>query len=325
MTQWVSFEEIKQNVTMEAVLEHYGLLDRLKQRRDELIGLCPFHEESRGSFYANTKKNVFQCFGCKAKGNVLDFVALMERVDIREAGLLLQDWFQIVAEKPSGTSSDDRKRRQPRSRIIKPEQTKNTPLSFELKLDPTHPYVRQRGLTSETIDYFGLGYAARGVMQGRIAIPIHDECGELVAYAGRWPGEPPDNEGRYRLPPNFHKSLVVYNLHRASEQAKKEKRLVVVEGFFPCFWLWQAGINNVVALMGSSLSTRQKELLVDCLSSDGALLLLFDNDKAGQLCGQQCLDELSLYFPVKSLHLPNGCHQPDDMTPKQIRELLALP
>ena len=68
-------------------------------------------------------------------------------------------------------------------------------------------------------------------MAGRIAIPIHNEHGELVAYAGRWPGEPPDGEGKYKLPAGFHKSLVVYNLHRAKALAR-EKGLLVVEGFF---------------------------------------------------------------------------------------------
>ena len=98
-------------------------------------------------------------------------------------------------------------------------------------------------------------------MAGRIAIPIHNEQGELVAYAGRWPGEPPDGEGKYKLPAGFHKSLVVYNLHRAKDHAK-EQGLIVVEGFFDCMRLHQAGIPNVVALMGSSLSEEQEALLV---------------------------------------------------------------
>jgi hypothetical protein len=61
-------------------------------------------------------------------------------------------------------------------------------LSFSLHLDPAHPYLRERGLSDEDIETFGLGLASRGVMAGRIAIPIHDELGQLVAYAGRWPG-----------------------------------------------------------------------------------------------------------------------------------------
>ena len=84
---------------------------------------------------------------------------------------------------------------------------KNSPLSFELKLD--------LGLTEAAIEHFGLGFAGRGVMKGRIAIPIHDEYGQLIAYAGRWAANPvPDEESRYKLPDGFHKSQVLYNLHR---------------------------------------------------------------------------------------------------------------
>ena len=77
--------------------------------------------------------------------------------------------------------------------------------------------------------------------------------GELIAYAGRWPGnDPPEGEPKYKFPPNFRKSLVLYNLHRAREHAGEG--LIVVEGFFSgVFTLWQQGRKNVVAIMGSSL------------------------------------------------------------------------
>jgi DNA primase len=120
-----------------------------------------------------------------------------------------------------------------------PETAKvNPPLKFALKsLDPAHPYLTERGFTPETIAHFGVGWCTgKGIMAGRIAIPMHNEQGELVAYAGRWPGEPPDGEGKYKLPTGFHKSLVVYNLHRAMDHAK-DQGLIVVEGFFDCMRL----------------------------------------------------------------------------------------
>lgn len=80
-------------------------------------------------------------------------------------------------------------------------------------------------------------------MKDRIAIPIHNENGELVTYIGRWINEePPEGEGKYKIPPNFHKSLAVYNLHRTRELAK-EKGLILVEGFFGCMKVWQAGFK----------------------------------------------------------------------------------
>ena len=174
-------------------------------------------------------------------------------------------------------------------------EIKNPPLSFALKnLDPEHPYLTARGFTKETIEEFGLGYFTKGLMKGRIAIPIHNEQGELVAYAGRWPGDPPDGEGKYKLPAGFHKSLVVFNLHRVKDQVRSEG-LILVEGFFDCMRLWQAGLHNVVALMGSSLSPEQEALIVKAVGPKGKVALLFDEDEAGWACREEVLSLLLQY------------------------------
>src|SRR5258705_2735626 len=105
-----------------------------------------------------------------------------------------------------------------------------------------------------TIKTFGVGYCARGLMRGRIAIPIYDERGDLVAYAGRSVGkELAETKGKYRLPDGFKKSFVLFNLHRAKEHAARG--LIVVEGFFDAMKVHQAAYPNVVALMGSTVST----------------------------------------------------------------------
>jgi DNA primase len=119
-------------------------------------------------------------------------------------------------------------------------------------------------------------------MHGRIVIPIHNEAGELIAYAGRWPGNAgwPEGEDKYRLPPGFHKSLVLFNLHRAREHTIDG--LIVVEGFFDTLDFWQRGRKNVVALMGSSLSEAQERLIVQTVGGRGRVLLAFDPDEAGR-------------------------------------------
>ena len=162
-------------------------------------------------------------------------------------------------------------------------------------------------------------------MKNRIAIPIHNdnESAELVAYAGRWPGEPPDDVEKYVLPPGFHKSQVLYNFHRARQLGEVKRELIVVEGFFTVFNFWQAGVSNVVALMGSSLGAKQKELLVQLLQGDGKVVLLFDEDNAGVACKTQCLDELSSHLFVKSPTLPSGVVQPDALTSEQIQQLFT--
>jgi len=176
-------------------------------------------------------------------------------------------------------------------------------LSDDEYLDGTHPYLTERGLAPEAIEYFGIGCCNRGLMKNRIAIPIHNEQGELVAYAGRWAGETPESQERYLLPTDFHKSAELFNVHRV-EMASKE--IVLVEGFFSVFWLWQHGIANVAALMGSSLSDRQRDILVDRLAPNGKALLLFDDDDAGDTGRRLGLDKLADQLFVKSLRLPAG-------------------
>jgi DNA primase len=97
----------------------------------------------------------------------------------------------------------------------------NAPLTFALKLDAAHPYLVERGVPASVVAEFGLGYCSRGVMAGRICIPIHDAVGQLVAYAGRWPGEDvPEDQERYKLPKNFQKSRVLFNLHRVRDAGR---------------------------------------------------------------------------------------------------------
>jgi DNA primase len=100
--------------------------------------------------------------------------------------------------------------------------------------------LKERGLTDETIATFGLGFCQKGILAGHVAIPIHNVKGELVAYAGRWPGVPPNPDEKYKLPKGFMKSWEVFNLHRA-RQVRDEHPLLIVEGFFDAIKLHQHG------------------------------------------------------------------------------------
>lgn len=98
--EWVNFKDIKEKVNIEDLLSHYNLLETLKVKGKELIGYCPIHDKNhynKNSFSVNTEKNVWHCFSCDAGGNILDFVAIMENVDIRKAGLLIKKWFKITS------------------------------------------------------------------------------------------------------------------------------------------------------------------------------------------------------------------------------------
>ena len=196
----------------------------------------------------------------------------------------------------------------------------NPPLEFILPMDQTHPYLSERGLTPETVHEFHVGFCTsdRSLMRGRIVIPIHDyhpDTGDahLVAYAGRWPApESPDADTpKYLLPPNFHKSSVVYNLLSAQRYAR-EQGLVICEGFFAVMRLWQVGIRTGVSLMGSAMSPQQEDLIVRTAGRcTGKVTLLFDPDEAGQACRHDALARLSPHLHVRVVNIDTP---PDELS-----------
>ncbi len=315
-SNWVDFKTVKQAAPIAAVLQQYGITG-LRRHGQELRGCCPIHKgDSNDSFHVSVEKNAFQCFVCGAKGNVLDFVAAMERCSIRDAGLKLQDWFGLAAGgAPKQTTSTNRQLAREKERGER-EPASNKPLTFELTgIDYAHSYLASRGITAETAAHFGVGFfPGKGSMAGRVVIPIHDENGELVAYAGR---SIDGSEPRYKLPAGFQKSAVLYNLHRA--MATGERGLIVVEGFFDCMKVHQAGYPFVVALMGCSMSERQEELLVE-RGSKGIILML-DGDEAGQRGAAEIAARLVRRVFTRVVDLPAG-KQPDQMAAEEIQELL---
>ena len=239
---WVSFRAVKEAVSMEAILRYYQV-PNLRRQRDQLQGRCPIHRGQRDdSFRASLSKNAFQCFACQAHGNVMDFVAAMEKCSIREAAFKLQQWFGPSVASPRWATTEG-------ELVREKEGNTNPPLLFALTgVDHSHLYLAQRGIDRATAIAFGIGFYNRpGLMSGRVVIPIHNCRGELVAYAGRAvDGRIP----KYKVPGGFRKSLELYNLHRA--MATSSKTVIVVEGYFDCVRVHQAGLPWVVGLMGSS-------------------------------------------------------------------------
>src|SRR6266853_6244335 len=263
-SSFVDFKAVKAAITIEQVLEHYGLLDRFKRSGDSLSGPCPIHKGTNPTqFRISLSKNIWNCFSeCKQGGNVLDFIAKMENVSIHAAALKAIEWFGIDSDDMAADSAkaNEEQSEPPKSGTVSapkaaskpvaqtPEKiAPNKPLKFRLdKLERSHPYLLERELTQETIVDFGVGYCAKGMMAERIAIPIHNEEGHVVAYSGRWPGEPPGDTPKYKLPQGFRKSLELFNIDRAIKESA-EKPLVIVEGCFGCMKLWQHGCRRIVA------------------------------------------------------------------------------
>src|SRR5438093_11163709 len=152
MATWIDFKKLRQSLSFEAVLRHYGV--ELKIRDKQHHGFCPLpnHKGKRNSpsFSANLEKGIFQCFGCGAKGNVLEFAAMMENVDpkngteLHKVAVKLQERF-CPANAQSAPSPASPKQPTPEPARELPVVA-NAPLDFQLKgLDENHPYLRGRG------------------------------------------------------------------------------------------------------------------------------------------------------------------------------------
>ena len=311
MGDWVDFGEVKQAVSLEAVLHYYQVPVR-RNGPHQLESRCPIHRGQRDdSFRASLGKNVFQCFACQAGGDVLDFVAAMERCSIRQAALCLQRWFSIRVPDPCPALRSARA-----GERVREKEGCNRPLPFALTgVDPSHRYLVERGIDRATAVEFGVGfYAGPGLLSGRIVIPIRNARGQRVAYAGR---ALDGKEPKYKLPAGFRKAWELFNLDRAA--ATGGQSVIVVEGYFDCLRVHRAGLGWVVALMGSSLSVEQENALLERFDR---VILLLDGDAAGRAASRVIAARLSGRCLVEGVHLPDGA-QPDQLSLPALQQLLG--
>jgi DNA primase len=332
---FVDFRDIRSRITMEQVLQHYNLLDTFKRRNNSLSGPCPIHKGSNPTqFRVDTEKNIWNCFSeCKHGGNVLDFICRMENLSIHDAAIKACEWFDISLDEVKGADDGPEGKApapKPAARskpAPAPEDNKpNPPLKFKLdKLQREHPYlIQERGLTLETIIDFGLGYftGEKGMMVGHIVIPINNVKGEVVAYAGRWPGEPPDKDTpKYKLPPNFKKMQELFNLDRASKEPA-DKPLVIVEGFFDVIKLHQHGYRKVVAIMGNTLSALQEELIRQHTDKQSHIIVMLDENEAGRAGRADVAARLSQHCFVKTHTFDKPDAEPEHLTADEVAQIL---
>ncbi len=331
----MDFKALRKSLSFERVLEHYGVtIKRRKGNRHS--GFCPLptHQGKRKSpsFSAKLDVGVWQCFGCRASGNILDFAIRMEGLDpseaqnVRTVALKLQALFGKPAGSPPQSTKTPPANPVPSKNL---PVILNPPLDFALQdLDIAHPYLASRGFLPETIQHFGLGYCNRGLMKGRIAIPLHDDCDNLVGYAGRLVDDSAVNEStpKYKFPSarqregkllEFRKSLLLYNLNRLKWPLAD---LIICEGFASIWWLTQHGYPNWVALMGNSCSQDQARLILSSVQPVGCIWIMTDADPGGEQCAQSIFVQIAPHRLVRWVKLPKG--QPTDYTPGDLSEML---
>lgn len=332
---WISFKELRAKLSFAMLQEMYNI--RLEEKGGQLVGFCPIpaHNGSRNSpsFSAHPGKGIFQCFGCGAKGNVLDFAVLMESgdprkgLDVRKAALKLSKAMHLFGE---GAGQNGNLPAQSES-MRSAGSVINPPLEVRLSnLDAGHPYLIGRGFARATLERFGVGFCANGSLAGRIAIPLHAQSGELIGYAGRVVDDSAitAQNPKYLFPGKrvwgdkiveFRKSLFLYN---GSSLKVPVTDLVVVEGFPSVWWLTQFGYPETVAIMGSNCSKEQREILLDRTVPTGRIWLLADGDRAGEQWSQSLAASLAGSRLVRVIREEG--RQPTDFSGNDLKSALGV-
>ena len=336
MSNWIDFKELRSKLDFEAVLRSFNV--EVKRKGKQHQGYCPLpnHKGNRNSpsFSANLEQGIFQCFGCGAKGNVLDFAVMMQGKNPRDGAALRKVALELrekfcpeLSSKPNGALDEPEQPELPVSGESDMPRIVNAPLDFELKgLDAEHEYLKRRGFTIETVKHFGLGYCTRGLLKSRIAIPLHDREGKLVGYAGRVVDDSTitDENPRYRFPGErtregtiyeFRKTLFLYN---GCQITSPVTDLIVVEGFTPVWWLWQNRLPHVVGTMGADCSEKQAELIVSLTNPKGRVWVVPDPNKAGERHAHGVLTLVSPYRFVRWVKLDEG-KQPTDLSADELK------
>jgi DNA primase len=301
-------------------------------------GLCPFHEERTPSFSVNPADKLYHCFGCGKGGDVITFVRETENLDFAEAVEWLAERFRVTIEyeETSPQLEEARKRRDRLHAVLDQASSFYERHLWETAAGaPVREYLASRGLGEPVCREFrlglspGIGLAEKAQQKGfttdelrgagltnargsdyfppRLMFPLADARGRIVGFQARKLHENDPLKGKYVNSPEgelFHKSAILYGLNLARTAIAKQERAVVVEGNTDVIALRQAGLEPVVASMGTALTERQ---LKELQRLSRRIYLCFDSDAAGEdatLRGMELASALG--FDVRVVTLPKG-------------------
>lgn len=315
----------------------------LKKDGRRYWGLCPFHNEKTPSFSVNPELNLYYCFGCKAGGNVVQFVMEMERVPYLEAVKLLAE--RIHLSLPEMTEDPDyERRRSQRERLLsanveaarfyherlwQPEGRHVLDYLHGRGLDDgiirrfglgassdkwetLTGYLQEKGFTREELELAGLtvvkGDSAFDMFRGRAMFPIIDQYGHVLGFGGRALGDAKPKYLNTSDTPVFNKRKGVYAINLV-RKIRGLKRILLVEGYMDVVALSQAGVAGAVATLGTALTNEQARLLKRYAPE---VHLAYDGDEAGQHAIERGLDILeSENVPSRVMYFPDGL-DPDE-------------
>jgi DNA primase len=303
------FDLVKERVD---IVQLIGESVPLKKAGRGFVGLCPFHLEKSPSFHVDAERRTYKCFGCGEGGDVFTWLE-------KQRGLSPAEALKELAER-AGVELKTRapEERKLEDRLLQANDAASFYFRQALRGTPrgktVSEYLAKRGITAESIDAFGIGYApderdsllaylkkkgfsedesvAAGLIfkndrglwdrfRDRLIVPIRDRRGRAVAFGGRAMRD--DQQGKYINSTGtllFNKSATLYGLDKASAAIRKEGTAVIVEGYFDTIACHQSGFTNVVASMGTALTEDQYRVLND-MKIERAIVA-FDGDAAGQ-------------------------------------------
>jgi DNA primase len=315
-------EQVKSSVDIVKTIGEYVRLKR-SGSTGRYMGLCPFHTEKTPSFNVNASMQRYKCFGCNLGGDVLQFVMEIERISFFEALKLVAERNGIAVPTRDYSDPDSKLR----GALM--EMHEIAARVFQSNLNAAagaqaRQYLAGRNVTSEQIAEFGLGFSDPSGNQltrqfesrftpeqleqsslvakrqegagfydyfrGRLMFPIHNPSGKVIGFGGR--ALRPDDQPKYlnsRETPLYRKSYVLYNLHRAKDAIRKQDYAVLVEGYMDVIGVFSAGVHNVVASCGTSLTNTQVRILK---GHSERIVVNFDPDTAGANATEKSLQLL---------------------------------
>ncbi len=335
-------DRVKQQADIVRVIGEYV---RLKKGGQNFTGLCPFHSEKSPSFAVHPVKQIYHCFGCGVGGDVFKFIMEMDKCDFPEAVRTVATKSGIAVPSPRERSPEERREQQQRTALI--DMHREAGAFFVRQLEGSvegkaaRAYLSDRGLDAEALTRFGIGYAPSGGdilarqmkakypdkllessglagrdpngriydrFRRRIMFPISNESGKVIAFGGRALGDDLPKYLNSPETPIYTKSTVLYNFDRAKEAIRQADTVVLVEGYMDVIAVARAGVGNVVASCGTSLTESQVKLLSRFTRR---VIVNFDPDTAGQAATERSLTILlEQNCDVRVLALP-GVKDPD--------------
>ena len=340
-------EQLKSSVDIVKTIGEYVRLKRVGST-PRYMGLCPFHNEKTPSFSVHMSHQFFKCFGCGVGGDVIKFVMELERISFVEALKLLSERNGIAMPKREYSDPESKLR----GALMDMHQAASAAFQKNLAAPAgteARNYLTGRGVSPEQIVEFELGLSDASGQQvirlldsryapdqlevsglvmkrqdgsgffdrfrGRLMFPIHNESGKIIGFGGR--ALRSGDEPKYLNSPEtalYHKSHVLYNLHRAKDAVRKADCAVLVEGYMDVIGVYSAGVRNVVASCGTALTNTQVRALK---KHSGRIVVNFDPDAAGANAAERSIQMLlDEGFQVKVLEL-EGDLDPDEYVQQQ--------